>query len=137
MLTALLSAALRGVEVTLIVPERNDSLLVRYASVAHFDELLQAGVRIALFGKGLLHTKSLVIDGAVSVFGSVNLDMRSLWLNFEISLFVYDEEFSGRLRALQEAYLQGSRLLGVEEWRARGRRQQYLESAIRLLSPLL
>ena len=63
MLTALLSAALRGVEVTLIVPARNDSLLVRYASVAHFDDLMSAGARIALFKGGLLHTKSLTIDG--------------------------------------------------------------------------
>jgi cardiolipin synthase len=47
------------------------------------------------------HTKSLTVDGAMSVFGSVNLDMRSLWLNFEISAFVYDDAFTGRPRSRQ------------------------------------
>jgi hypothetical protein len=62
------------------------------------------------------HTKSLTVDGAMSVFGSVNLDMRSLWLNFEISAFVYDDAFTGRLRALQDRYLAVSRLLDRGEW---------------------
>jgi cardiolipin synthase len=110
-LTALLSAALRGVEVTLIVPARNDSVLVRYASVAHFDDLLSAGANIALFKGGLLHTKSLTLDGAISVFGSVNRDMRSLWLDFEISLFVYDAAFTRQLGALQQIYLRNSNRL--------------------------
>ncbi len=135
--TALLSAALRGVRVTLIVPARNDSLPVRYAGVAHYDDLLSAGARIALFTGGLLHTKSLAIDGQVSVFGSVNLDMRSLWLNLEISLFVYGEEFTGRLRALQDRYLADSDLLALDAWRRRSLRRRFTENAFRLMGPLL
>jgi cardiolipin synthase len=137
MLTALLSAALRGVEVTLIVPAHNDSLLVRYASVAHFDDLMSAGVRIALYRGGLLHTKSLAIDREVGIFGSVNLDMRSLWLNFEISLFVYDRQFTDLLRALQDQYLEDSDRLDPERWRRRPARHRLAENAIRLLGPLL
>ncbi len=137
MLTALLSAALRGVAVTLIVPARSDSLLIRYAGVAHFDDLLSAGVRIAQFKDGLLHTKSLTIDGDVSVFGSVNLDMRSLWLNFEISLLVYDRDFTGRLRALQGEYLADSEELELEAWRRRPRSRRLAENTLRLLGPLL
>ncbi len=136
-LTALISAATRGVAVTLIIPERNDSLLVRYASAAHLDDLMAAGVCIARFRDGLLHTKSITMDGAFSVFGSVNLDMRSLWLNFEISLFVYDSEFTTRLRALQHSYLERSDLLGLETWRKRGAGQRLAEDALRLASPLL
>ncbi|MCB1055409.1 MAG: cardiolipin synthase [Acidobacteria bacterium] len=136
-LTALLSAALRGVAVTLVVPAHNDSRLVRYASVAHFDDLMSAGVRIALFGGGLLHTKSLTVDGEVSIFGSVNLDMRSLWLNFEISLFVYDPGFTNRLRELQAGYLDRSTTLDLATWRERPRWHQLAEDAVRLLSPLL
>ena len=123
--------------VTLIIPERNDSLLVRYASAAHLDDLMAAGVCIARFRDGLLHTKSITMDGAFSVFGSVNLDMRSLWLNFEISLFVYDSEFTSRLRALQHSYLERSDLLGLEAWRKRGAGQRLAEDALRLASPLL
>ena len=135
--TALISAAARGVEVTLILPERNDSLLIRYASTAHFDELLVAGVRIARFRDGLLHTKSITIDGKFSVFGSVNLDMRSLWLNFEISYFVYDEDFTTRLCDLQNRYLEKSSWLELDEWRQRGRARRLAEDALRLASPLL
>ncbi len=137
MLTALISAGLRGVDVTLIVPARNNSLLVRYASAANFDDLLSAGVRIALFKGGLLHTKSLAIDGETSIFGSVNLDMRSLWLNSEISLFVYDAGFTGRLRALQDRYLADSDLLDLASWRRRPRWRRLTEDTFRLLGPLL
>ncbi len=137
MLTALLTAALRGVEVTLIVPARNDSVLVRHASVAHFDDLLSAGVRIALFHKGLLHTKSLTIDGAISMFGSVNLDMRSLWLDFEISLLLYDHDFARRLRALQGSYLRDSARLDGAAWRSRPAWRRLAEDSCRLLAPLL
>lgn len=66
--TALLSAGLLAVDVTLVVPARSDSVLVRYASVAHFDDLMSAGVNIGLFNRGLLHTKSLAIDDTISVF---------------------------------------------------------------------
>lgn len=136
-LTALLSAALRDVAVTLIVPARNDSVLVRYASVAHFDDLLAAGATIARFRGGLLHTKSLTVDGETSVFGSVNLDMRSLWLNFEISLFVYDRGFTRRLAALQATYLRDSDRLELAAWRRRPAARRFAENALRLLGPLL
>ena len=91
-----------------------------------FDDLMSAGVRIALFKGGLLHTKSMTIDGAMSVFGSVNLDMRSLWLNFEISLFVYDRDFTGRLRALQDGYLRESERLDLDVWRQRPAWRRFL-----------
>ncbi len=137
MLTALLSAALRGVDVTIVVPAENDSLLVRYASVAHFDDLVSAGVRVARFRGGLLHTKSITVDGQLSVFGSVNLDMRSLWLNFEISLIVYDEQFTTRLRELQQSYLADADLVDLVVWRGRGTRQKLAENTFRLVAPLL
>jgi cardiolipin synthase len=136
-LTALLSAALRGVEVTLIVPAKNDSLLVRHASVAHFDDLMSAGVRIALFEAGLLHTKSLTIDDSICVFGSVNLDMRSLWLNFEISLFIYNQTIINQVRDLQETYLKQSHQLNPDVWRKRSAWQRFAENTCRLLGPLL
>lgn len=137
LLTALLTAARRGVRVTLIVPARNDSMLVRHASVAHFEDLMSAGVCIALFKGGLLHTKSLAIDDVITMFGSVNLDMRSLWLNFEISLFVYDHDFTGCIRTLQETYLRDSDLLDPATWRLRSPWRRYAENTCRLLAPLL
>ena len=99
---ALITAALRGVEVTLVLPARVDSRLARLASQPHKGELLEAGVRIAEFQGGLMHTKSVTVDGELSLFGSLNLDPRSLILNFEITLSVYDRAFTASLRALQQ-----------------------------------
>lgn len=136
-LTALLSAATRGVQITLIVPARNDSLLVRYASVAHFSDLLDAGVHIALFQGWLLHTKSMVVDDGLSLFGSVNLDMRSFWLNFEISLFVYGADFAAPIIEMQQDYLAHSIMVDAEIWRRRSARRRFLENLTRLAGPLL
>jgi len=134
---ALASAARRGVKVVLIVPAKVDSLLVRYASRAFKGDLLRAGVRIANFDGGLLHTKSVSIDGEISLFGSLNLDPRSMRLNFEISLAVYDRNFAERLRALQQEYIDRSELMDLESWDQRPRRQRFAENCARLLGPLL
>jgi cardiolipin synthase A/B len=136
-LLALRSAAERGVAVTVVVPARNDSVLVRFASAACYDDLLQAGARIAEYAGGLLHTKSITIDRRTSIFGSVNVDMRSLWLNFEISLLVYDSDFSTRLRRLQLDYLGQSTSIDLDSWRARPRSRRFLEDLCRLIGPLL
>ncbi len=135
--TALITAAERGIDVSIVVPARNDSWLVHYASRATFDDLLAAGVKLFAFEKGLLHTKSITVDGHTSVFGSVNLDMRSFYLNFEISLFVYDREFTGNLRGLQHGYLEGARRIDAAEWGRRPLKVRLVENVVRLAGPLL
>jgi cardiolipin synthase len=137
MLRALRGAAGRGVKVKVIVPERVDSLLTRHASRSYFDDLLGAGVEIFLYREGLLHTKSIVADGSMSMFGTVNLDMRSLWLNYEVALFIYDPEFAKKLRALQQSYVAASRRLDPAEWAARSPAHRFLENTFRLVSPIL
>jgi cardiolipin synthase len=103
LLVALCSAARRGVRVVLIVPEKVDSRLVRYASDSFNDDLLSAGITILHFRAGLLHTKSMVIDQQITIFGTVNIDLRSFELNFEVSLIAYDQPFSAAVRKLQYA----------------------------------
>jgi cardiolipin synthase len=137
LLTALLSAAARGVQVTLIVPAKVDSRLVHYASRAHQVDLLAAGVQVALFGGGLLHTKSITVDGQYSLFGSLNLDPRSLRLDFEITLAVYDTAFTAALRGLQQSYLDRSVLLDLAACRSRSAAEDFAEDAARLVGPLL
>ncbi|MEI2722946.1 MAG: cardiolipin synthase [Verrucomicrobiota bacterium] len=137
LLLALRGAAGRGVRVTLIVPEKVDSLLTRYASRSYYDELLDVGVEVQLYRGGLLHTKSISVDGAMAMFGTVNLDMRSLWLNYEVALFVYDPEFARALRALQQTYLTRSTRLDPAVWDKRAFAERLLEAALRLVSPLL
>ena len=134
---ALESAARRGVKVILIVPAKVDSRLVRYASQAFQGDLLRAGVRIAKFTGGLLHTKSVTVDGKMSLFGSLNLDPRSFRLNFEISLALYDREFTNQLRGLQQSYLDQSDLINLDLWTKRPVRQRAAENCARLLGPLL
>ena len=137
LVAALVSAASRGVDVTVLVPARVDSLLVRLASQAHKSELIAAGVRVALFGGGLLHTKSITVDGEFSLFGSLNFDPRSLHLNFEITLAVYDRLYTAELRKLQQSYIDRSDSLTIEELRSRSAIRRFVENTARLVSPLL
>jgi cardiolipin synthase A/B len=137
MVIALVSASRRGVAVTLNVPERLDSLLARYAGAACFEELLAAGVRISRYEPDLLHTKAITVDGRIAVIGSVNIDMRSLWLNFEISLFIYDQAGAARVRALQEDYLRESVDLHPRAWLQRPATARVAEGVLRLLGPML
>jgi cardiolipin synthase len=137
MLAALKSAARRGVQVILIVPAKVDSRLVHFASRAHQPDLLLAGAKIALFEGGLLHTKSITVDGHTSLFGSLNLDPRSLRLDFEITLAVYEEAFTMALRRLQQSYLDRSRMLDLAECRARSAIERFAEDTARLVGPLL
>ncbi len=137
MVRALMTAALRGVAVTLIMPARVDSTLVRLASQTFQGDLAEAGVHVMLFEGGLLHTKSVTVDGEMSLFGSLNLDPRSLRLNFEITLLVYDAAFTAGLRRLQQVYEGRSRMLDVEAWQGRNGMQRLAANTARLLSPLL
>ena len=137
LILALRGAAGRGVKVTVIVPEKVDSLLTRYSSRSYYDDLLDVGVELQLYRGGLLHTKSILVDEAMSMFGTVNFDMRSLWLNYEVALFIYGPEFAQALRALQQTYLAQSIPLDPATWGRRPLRERVLENVLRLVSPLL
>ena len=114
-----------------------DSLLTRYASRSFYDELMDCGVEIFLYKKGLLHTKSITSDRRISMFGTVNLDMRSIWINYEVVAFVYGEEFGEALHALQQSYMDDSDLLDPVAWAKRSGWQKFLENTFRLAAPVL
>ena len=134
---ALRGAAGRGVRVKMVLPERVDSLLTRYASRSYYDELLEMGGEIHLYRTGLLHTKSITADRRISMFGTVNLDMRSLWLNYDVVLFVYGSAFGEELHALQRSYLDDCECLTASGWAQRSQVQRFLENALRLVGPVL
>ncbi len=134
---ALAIAAKRGVDVTLIIPEKVDSFLVQHASQAYYQELLETGVKIALFQGGLLHAKTVVIDDDYCLFGTVNIDMRSFYLNMEVSLAIYTPEMVAQIADCQEVYLQSCRFLDLEKWRQRRDSERLLDNVVRLFSPLL
>jgi cardiolipin synthase len=134
---ALRGAAARGVKVVLVLPRRIDSVLVRYASRSFFDEILEAGGEIHQYGAGLLHTKSITVDGEVAMFGTANVDMRSLWLNYEVSLLVYDQAAVSSLRGLQARYIAAAQPVTFTQWPDRPLGERLVESMMRLLAPLL
>jgi cardiolipin synthase len=137
LLAALKAAAQRGVNVKIIIPRNNDSLLVRYASRARYQELADAGVHIFLFDGGLLHSKTITVDRDFSLFGSVNLDMRSFWLNFEATLLIYCKPFTEELFAVQQEYIKQSTELDIDIFSQRGSWEMFKENTVLLVSPLL
>ena len=137
LVTALRGAAARGVRVVVVMPEKIDSFLVRHASRSFFDEILEFGGEIRAYRGGLLHTKSMTADGRVALFGTANFDMRSLWLNYEVSLLVDDAGFASKLRALQQRYIERSLAVSVQPWAKLPLPERLFVSAMRLMSPLL
>ncbi len=137
LLAALQAAAQRGVSVKIIIPRDNDSILVKYASRARYEELVSAGVQIFLFHGGLLHSKTITVDKDFSLLGSVNLDMRSFWLNFEATLFVYCNTFTKKLYAVQQSYLAQANELDIDSFSERGNFEKFKENVTLLVSPLL
>ncbi len=110
---------------------------MHYTSRSYFDDMLAAGIQIFGFKGGLLHTKSVVVDRQVALFGSVNLDVRSFWLDFEVTLGVYDPDFAERLLALQDKYIKGSTPVDLQTWQQRPGKERFFENLARLTSPLL
>ncbi len=116
---ALCSAAYAGVKTTIIFPARNDSWIVAGASRSYYADLLAAGVLIYEYLDGLLHTKSLTLDGEITLIGSANLDRRSFDLNYENNILMLDAALTAAMRERQMHYLARSRPVTremVEEW---------------------
>lgn len=134
---ALIGAALRGVDVRLLLPLRPDHPIAMAAASSYFPPLLEAGVRIFRYRRGFMHAKTLVVDDWVSAVGSANLDMRSFHLNFELNAFVFGSEFAGAMAAQFERDLGQAQETGLEHEQGLGVTARVLRAGARLLSPLL
>ncbi|MDR0892740.1 MAG: cardiolipin synthase [Mediterranea sp.] len=136
-LAAMQTAALAGVDVRLMMPERSDSRLIHLASRSYLADVLRAGVKVYFYRKGFLHSKLMVSDDHLSTVGSTNLDFRSLEHNLEVNAFIYDPATA---TVLKEIFLQDQRActqIFLKRWMKRSWRQKAVESAVRLLAPLL
>ncbi len=134
---ALCASARRGVITTIVFPARNDSLIVAAASRSYYGELLDSGVRIFEYQGGLLHAKTLTMDGEVTLIGSANIDRRSFDLNFENNILVFDERLTAEVRARQDRYIASSREVDgdvVANW-STGRK--IWNNTIAMLGPVL
>ncbi len=136
-LQAMETAVLRGVEVVLIVPKRFDQILVAAASRAYYEELLDSGVQVYQFTGGLLHAKTMTVDGTVAFFGTSNFDIRSFALNFEVNLVLYGGQVVEDLCHQQDQYITASEPLLLEAWEKRPSLNVIGQNLAKLLSPLL
>jgi cardiolipin synthase len=134
---ALQTAALRGVEVCLIVSQARDQALVCLAQRSFYEELLEAGVRIYHYQPQFLHSKHVTIDEDVALIGSSNIDIRSFRLNSEISVLVYDREVVAELCRLENDYLAHSREVSYEDWLLRPLWTKLIQNTARLVDSVL
>jgi cardiolipin synthase len=137
LLTALCTAAARGVRVRLLLPAKSDQAWVVLAGRSYFDVLLEAGVEIHEYRRGMLHAKTMVVDGRWSLVGTPNFDPRSLLLNFEVGVALYDRALAALLAGHFEEDLGHARLIRREVWEKRPLRSVFAENVCRLFSPIL
>ena len=137
MQAGLCASARRGVETTIIFPLRNDSWIVAAASRSYYAELLAAGVRIFEYQGGLLHTKSLTLDGEVTLIGSANMDRRSFELNYENNILFYDPSLTADMRQRQQEYLARSHSVDAEVVADWSTKHRLWNNTIAMLGPLL
>ncbi|MCA9073529.1 MAG: cardiolipin synthase [Planctomycetaceae bacterium] len=134
---ALETAARRGVDVRLLLAGRSAHYWTILAGRSYYESLLSAGVTIREYKRGILHSKTLTIDGHWSLVGSPNFDARSLLLNFEVGVAFYDSEIANQLEAHYEKDIEHARLIRPMHWAQRPARHVFAENVCRLFAPIM
>lgn len=134
---ALCAAGNRGIDTTIIFPARNDDFAVGATSRSYYADLLAAGVKIHEYGAGLLHAKTMTIDGEVTLIGSANMDRRSFELNYENNILLCDPGVTAQLRARQESFLSDSRQITAEEVASWTWRRRLWNNTLAIVGPVL
>ncbi|HSO78657.1 MAG TPA: phospholipase D-like domain-containing protein, partial [Chromatiaceae bacterium] len=137
MQAALCACARRGVKTRIILPARNDSWVVAAASRSYYADLLEAGVEIYEFVGGLLHAKTITLDGEIALIGSANMDRRSFDLNYENNVLIRDETLTAAIRHRQESYIAQSQPITQERVAAWPGWLQLWNNTIATLGPVL
>jgi cardiolipin synthase A/B len=135
--TALTTAALRGIDVRIILPKRSDSLYSDLATESYMGEMLESGIKIYRYSKGFMHSKTVVVDRQIVSIGSANMDFRSLKTNFEINAIIYDQKIASEMNRVFHSDLKNCRSISLGSWKKRSLIRRFITSASRLLSPLL
>jgi cardiolipin synthase len=134
---ALRTAALSGVDIRIMIPEKPDSKILRWGNDSYIEDALRAGIRIYMYKHGFLHSKCAVADDDWCTVGSSNMDQRSFDNNFEVNAFIYDEVVAKEVKTQFFVDAEHCRELNIEEWRERPLYKKCLESATRIISPIL
>lgn len=136
-LNAIEVAALSGIDVRIMIPNKPDHLFVYWATYSYVGQLLKAGAKVYIYNNGFIHAKMIVIDDEASTVGTANLDVRSFSLNFEVNAFIYDKIISHDLAEIFENDLLDCEELTLEKYNSRSTIIKFKESISRLLSPIL
>ncbi|MDR0982188.1 MAG: cardiolipin synthase [Culturomica sp.] len=136
-LNCMKAAAMGGVDVRLLLPQKSDSVLTHWCSRSFVEELMDAGVKVYWYKKGINHSKVIVVDGVVASVGTANMDNRSFEQNFEVNLIIYDSQVSKQLAGYFMEDLKDSEEENPYTWRFRPKSHKIKESLARLFSPLL
>jgi len=131
------AAALRGVDVRILLPKRSDSRTVALAARSYYDELLRTGVRIFEYEPRMLHAKTLLVDDWFAAVGTANYDNRSFRQNFEVSALVYGRKLADELGASFERDLESAKQVTLAARLRLALPQRLFEGAARVLSPVL
>lgn len=134
---ALCAAANRGVDTTIIFPARNDDFAVGATCRSYYEDLLEAGVEIWEYEAGLLHTKSLTVDGRIALIGSANMDRRSFDLNYENNILLFDKATTALILERQQSYLADSRQITLDEVTKWPIHKRIWNNALAILGPVL
>ncbi len=137
LLDALRIAALSGVKVKLMIPNKPDHPFVYWATLSYCGDLLLAGAEVYVYQNGFLHAKTIVVDGKIASVGTANIDVRSFRLNFEVNAFIYDATISRKLLHAFEEDIEKSTQMTVKLYQKRSIGIRFKESVSRLLSPVL
>ncbi len=137
LLHSLQMAALAKIDVRVMLPARSDSDMLRWASNSYVSECLKAGIKVYFYGKGMLHSKVLIVDDEFATVGSANFDFRSFEHNFEANMLIYSAEFNARIKELFFRDQRNCRRASANQWRHRPLAEKCLESFMRLFAPIL
>ena len=137
LLLALKTAALKGTDVRIMLPQVSDSSYMDPANKSHYQECLDAGIRIYEKTGSFIHSKTIVSDDYLSIVGSANMDFRSLELNYEINAYIYGEETARENKEIFMKDLESCREILPEQWKRRPWYRKVLETILRLFAPLL
>ncbi|HEO8420099.1 cardiolipin synthase [Niallia sp. FSL W8-0635] len=137
LLDTLRIAALSGIDVKIMIPNKPDHMFVYWATYSYIGEMLKAGAKIYIYENGFIHAKTILVDRKIASVGTANIDMRSFRLNFEVNAFIYSEQIANELTDDFLEDMELSTHLTAEQYSKRSLWIRFKESFSRLLSPLL
>eukprot|EP00161_Ancyromonas_sigmoides_P002011 TRINITY_DN11778_c1_g1_i1.p1 TRINITY_DN11778_c1_g1~~TRINITY_DN11778_c1_g1_i1.p1 ORF type:complete len:486 (+),score=-146.74 TRINITY_DN11778_c1_g1_i1:985-2442(+) len=136
-ITALQVASRSGIDVRILIPDKSDSVIAKYATNSYLERLFEADIKVYRYTKGFIHAKTMVVDDVFSTIGTSNMDYRSFNINFEINAIIYNKTVSKELKSHFLEDLENAVLMNPKEWLNRSKKEKLKEAYCKLWAPLL